>query len=405
MEAVLVSKEMRGSGTVSLRGNVWHIQYCVGGQVFRESNKSSIRNDAVKLLKRRLKDAEPGKVSERDAEKVTMKDMVEALMANYDFKENRSTSDAQRNTNTLVNFFGERQLAITITKERIDVYIAQRKAADMSNASINRELAALHRMFALMVKSKRLSHDHIPDIDFLPEADARQGFLERPEFEQLVAVLPPYLQDPITFLYLSGWRKGAMQSLEWSDIEPQVEDGVLVGGTVNLRPAKSKNKRPFQLRLKGDLLELFQRLWARRIPESPWVFHYRGGQPIGDFKKVWHRAVAEIGLPTLLVHDLRRSAARNLMRAGVSQTVIMKRCGWLTADMFRRYNITSESDLEDAEELLSAFNRKKSGEQPKIVPLSSPDKASREGSKASNTVSKLRQKSEQTRPNPDKRSA
>jgi integrase len=143
--------------------------------------------------------------------------------------------------------------------------IEQRQQAGMSNASINRETACLRRMFNLMVKAKRLSHDHVPFVARLEEAAPRQGFLEPAEFERLRDALPDYLKQPVTFLYLIGWRKGAMRSLEWSDCGLEFDSGELTRGTVNLRATKSKNKKPFKLRLVGELIDLFRRVWANRI--------------------------------------------------------------------------------------------------------------------------------------------
>jgi integrase len=50
----------------------------------------------------------------------------------------------------------------------------------------------------------------------------------------------------------------------------------------------------------------------------------------------------------MLVHDLRRTAARDFRRAGVSEGVIMRLCGWETRSMFDRYNIIDEHDLAEA---------------------------------------------------------
>jgi hypothetical protein len=47
-------------------------------------------------------------------------------------------------------------------------------------------------------------------------------------------------------------------------------------------------------------------------------------------------------------HDLRRSAARDIIRAGVAQTIAMRIAGHKTATMFQRYNICCTEDLRKA---------------------------------------------------------
>ena len=86
----------------------------------------------------------------------------------------------------------------------------------------------------------------------------------------------------------------------------------------------------------------------------PWVF-WRDGKQLGDHRDVWMRCCREAGVPGKLVHDLRRSAVRNLERASVPRSVAMKLTGHMTESVYRRYAIVSETDLADAVRKLAAF--------------------------------------------------
>ena len=81
----------------------------------------------------------------------------------------------------------------------------------------------------------------------------------------------------------------------------------------------------------------------------------RDGEPIGDFRKAFDTAADAAGIKGILVHDLRRSAVRNFIRAGIKETVAMTMSGHRTRSIFDRYNITDTDDLVDANEKLEAF--------------------------------------------------
>jgi integrase len=174
----------------------------------------------------------------------------------------------------------------------------------------------------------------------------RQGFFEIADFESVCAKLPEYLRDFCRFGFVTGWRKGSIGSLRWSDVGEDV---------IYLRAENSKTRKPETMPLQGDLQAIIERRREAAVLKSDnaptrfaeFVFH-RNGQPIGDFRKAWASACVSAGLGKMHFHDLRRTASRNMISAGVPQAVAMKITGHRTDSMFRRYAIVNEEQKREA---------------------------------------------------------
>jgi integrase len=336
---------LRGLGRVYRRGRVWWVEYWHRGQQHRESSRSERRVDAERLLKHRLKKIARGRFVGPAEERLLLAELLDGLAADYAVNRRRSCDTLTYRLAPLrAAFAGER--AVDVTEERVERYKAARLAEQMAPATVNRELAALRRAFRLGVRLRRLSER--PEITLLVEDNAREGFAEPADFAAVVDRLPAYLQDFARFAFLVGWRKGELQTLEWDAVDR-------AAGRVTLRRAHSKNGDPRVVPLTPALAAIIERRWAaRQLPAPdgtvmlcPLVFH-RAGRAVGDFRKAWATACRQANAPALLFHDLRRSAVRNLERAGVSQAVAMKITGHKTASVYRRYRIVDEADMREA---------------------------------------------------------
>ena len=347
---------MRGLGRIFQRGSTWWIGYSHRGKEYRESSHSKKETQAKSLLKKRMGEIGLGKLIGPTEERVTFHEIAEDLRRDYRVNARRSQSAIEFPIHHLEESF-EGDSALDIKTDRVKTHISRRQAEGASNATINRELAALKRMFSLAVQAEKLSsHPYIPTLE---ENNARQGFVDHGEFLALRENLPGYLLDPVTFLYYSGWRVGEMRAFEWRDVD-------LTGKVVRLRPEISKNKDGRLLPLSGELLEIIVKANEQRRPDVPFVFHVNG-QPIGSFRKAWKTACCSSGLGRmevqqdgskkyvgLIPHDFRRTAVRNLVRAGVPERVAMSWTGHKTRNIFDRYNIVSEADLAEAAEKLQS---------------------------------------------------
>ena len=120
--------------------------------------------------------------------------------------------------------------------------------------------------------------------------------------------------------------------------------------------------------LAGTLWKINERRLEERRLVCPYVFHYRNGKKIGDFRKKWAKACEAAGLVGIIPHDLRRCTARSLSLSGVREQLAMKITGHKTNAMYRRYRIVDEEELRQAQEQQQAFLKNREGAR-KVIPL------------------------------------
>jgi integrase len=251
----------------------------------------------------------------------------------------------------------------------IDNYIAQRQAKGRKDSTINRELGALQRAFKLAQQCTPPKVSRAPRMPQLQESAPRQGFFEDGEYRALLAALPDEVKPVLTFAYFTGCRKSEILHLQWPQVDMETR-------MVRLRADQTKAKTARTIPLAPDLLETLKMqrdIRDRWHPRCPWVFfRHATGQRVVDIGGAWDSACKRVGLwdatagklnkktsqpkgrATRILHDNRRTAVRNLTRAGVPDSVAMKVSGHKTRSVFDRYNIVAESDLAEAARRLGA---------------------------------------------------
>ena len=177
------------------------------------------------------------------------------------------------------------------------------------------------------------------------ENNIRKGFLEDGPYHKMIAQSPElWFRSIVDCGRTYGWRISELLNMQVNQID-------LVQRVFRLEPGTTKNGEGREVVMTDAIFKLLSACVHDKSADD-YVFTRANGKRVRDFRKKWESACEVAGVPGLLFHDLRRTAARNLRRAGVPETVIMKIGGWRTRSVFERYAIVSRNDIADAMLLL-----------------------------------------------------
>jgi integrase len=299
-----------------------------------------------------------------DVRRLRYSDLRTALIDSYVARGNKSLKSKANGEETIAgltaldDFFGyktkvvdgksevsEKGVSVTqITTDAARRFVRERREQETGNAAINRSLAALRRMLNIAKRDKKI-HD-VPFIEFQKEPPARTGFLMLEKFDELLNMLPSHLRPLITLLYYCGTRIGEALQIEWSQVNLDTR-------LIRLEPEQTKMDEARVLPLPSVLVAMLREM----KPKTGKVFDGT------NLRKGWVDACAACGLGRkievtgkkydphydgLTLHDLRRSAVRNLINARVPEKVAMQITGHKTRSVFDRYHIVSSEDVTSA---------------------------------------------------------
>ena len=361
----VVKLKMRDASGKQVETTNYYIFYRVNGRQVRESSESESKMVAEALLRKRQSEALAGIRPAQDVKHLTFDDISKAYLDQCHtdgvvFFQKTDGSEYLRGVPNLAVFF--RGMKITsITTDTLRSYIAARRDKKAADPTIRRELITLRAMFNQARKENKLRVSDVPHFPMPPDSKPRKGFVNPDVFAKLLAALPKHLRPLVLFLYRTGCRVGAAQRIKWEMVNEDCSEVELPGEI-------TKSGEPLTLPLVGEGLDEVSQCLRMMFRNDGPVFDAR------NLRKEWDAACTQLGLGVreakmrdqkdkktgkvarvkywtyggLTLHDLRRSAVRNLRRAGVSEDVSMAISGHKTRSIFARYNITDTADIREA---------------------------------------------------------
>jgi integrase len=340
----------KATGKVTVLPTYW-IGFGFMGRDIRESSKSAVRSDAVKLLQRRIQEINEGRYSP-DSDRVRFEHLERIAIEKATQDELRSLTRIEYAFKRLREHFANTP-ALWIPR-RIPQYIAARRKAGAKNATIAYELGCLRRAYSIAASPEHRLMSYRPTFELPAVRNVRKNFIDEPALQKILKELPIHLAPLAEYCYLTGMRKREATTLTWGQVDWQEKTITLPPGTT-----KSGKGRTFPF---GPFPRLLALLRARRAATSAWELEHPGekvdrvfwravggdARPVGDFHETWQRACERAGFEDVRLHDTRRSAVRDFRRAGISAHDAMELIGHESLDMLKRYNIATKDDLEKA---------------------------------------------------------
>jgi integrase len=374
----MTTRRTKGSGSIYKRpdSNVYWLKYSRHGKPYRESSGETDLRKAERKLKVRLSEITSGTFIGPQTEKIKVAELAEDFLREYRINERKSIDDATARWNLHLKPFFAHMKAVDVSSNSISQYIDQRQQEGAKNATINREVAALKRMFRLGQQSTPAKVLRMPHFPHLRENNVRKGFLEDSQYAKLVAGTELWFRTLVECGRTYGWRISELLSMKVRQID-------LAQRVIRLDPGTTKNNDGREVIMTEALHHLLGACVTGKAAEDA-VFTRPNGVPVRSFRDAWEKACVGAGVGQflcfacstvvlsescakckgkrtkysgLIFHDLRRTAARNLRRAGIAETVIMNIGGWKTRSVFERYAIVSRGDIVEAMQKLEANRR------------------------------------------------
>lgn len=351
---------MRGDGFPYLRGNRWWIAFYHQGE--KQRTPAKVRDtktgrmrpardepEARKALQARWKEIESGAFVPAKAERLTVDKLLDAYVEHQELRGLRSLRTLRLHLKPIRVFFGSWR-CVEVTTVGVNAYQKERREAGKAPATIRRELEGLRGAFFFAGEQTPplFPRERIPAIPMPAVDNVRQGFFTQAEVGALLEALgDPDLCDFTAWAWKTGMRRGEIAQLTFDMLDTSDDPWRL-----SIPGAITKNKDGRSFGFDGEALDIMRRRVAARRLDCPLIFH-RAGRPIVAFDERWKAALKAAKLPPgRLFHDLRRSAVRSLIRAGVDPTTAMKVSGHKTRSMLDRYNVIQ--DVETAAALRQA---------------------------------------------------
>ena len=348
--------------------HVWRVQIGrrVDGKLVRKSAIVEGNITQAKAVRdrfiRELTDIKAGLVVPRT---VTFKDIVDSFLEYADLAKRSANKDHQRAV-PLLEFFGPKTVARSITYNDVVRYVTQRRKTKSSTGkiyapgTIDRELALLKSIFSHACKNMLLDPPYNP-AQYVPLAkvgNMRDTLITTEQLKALLDHSSIMLTRLIFVARFTGLRKEHLKSLDWSQID-QEKGLILPPQEKEFSYLRTSSKQFGVVPIPDGMLDI---LPTKPQTKGP-VWQYRNKKPVKSIRSSWVRARTKAKLDDAWFHDLRRAYATQLLTLApdqVRKTILGHAISGASNQVHERYLVVQEKDILDIGKKISESEEYKS---------------------------------------------
>ena len=244
----------------------------------------------------------------------------------------------------LLRRFKGRKLSSSITSEDVEDYKGWRKAEGVKNATVNRELACLKRMYNLAILWGDATRNPVNGVKYLHEPPKKDRFVTREEAAKLINAASDHFKPILVTVFYTGMRLQEVLGLKWDMV--RLWD---MGGEIELIYTKNGKKRYIPLN------ETMRKLFLDLERKGDSVFIGTRNEPLKSVRKPLATAVKRAGIEKTTFHDFRHSWASWMSEAGVDPYTIMEIGGWSSLKILERYLHRTRAQRQSAVERIDGI--------------------------------------------------
>jgi integrase len=245
-------------------------------------------------------------------------------------------------------YFGKNFFVEDIWIPEIQEYLVNRLKQGASGSTANKDLAALSKMFSILIENRLVDSNPARMVDPMDEGEGREVCLSCKDFLKIVRHLPEWMRPVIQTLYYTGMRRGEVMGLTRENVNLQKR-------IIRLRADQTKESKGKRIPIREELVPILEKAMGHSAKSSDRVFLINGEKPPSEhsLRKPWKKALELTVLSAeqpnrnfelLTIHDLRHVWKTNAMRSGMDMEIRKAIMGH-SRGISGRYGRISDEDL------------------------------------------------------------